>query len=368
MWGNPHEEPGDERAHFKMRDAFDAKTEVGPRMVIASQLLDGPKPIWPSSVALSTPAEGRKAVDDAKKEGADFIKVYSLLPRDVYMAIADESKKQGLPFAGHVPEAISVADASDAGQKSIEHLTGMNVACSSREGELRKRRADFAATTHSWPEWSAFRSKQAADAIASYDTAHADALFKKLIANGTWQVPTFTVLQALANGDDTSRVNDPRLRFIPKYIKDSWDPKEDFRTKDKKPEDYAEARKELDHAVEVVRAMNKAGVGILAGTDEPNPYCLAGFSLHDELAWMVKAGLTPLEALRTATTAPAKFLGTTDKVGAVAGGKVADLVVLDADPRADIANTKKIAAVMSRGAYYDRAHLDAMLEEAGRAQ
>jgi imidazolonepropionase-like amidohydrolase len=121
-------------------------------------------------------------------------------------------------------------------------------------------------------------------------------------------------------------------------------------------------------AVELVRAMNKAGVGLLAGTDEPNPYCLAGFSLHDELGWMVKAGLTPLEALRTATTAPAKFLGTTDTLGAIAPGKLADLVVLDADPRTDIANTRKIAAVVSRGAYYDRAELNTMLDDAGRAQ
>jgi imidazolonepropionase-like amidohydrolase len=215
MWGNPHREAGDERAHFQMRERFDAKSEVGPRMVIASQLLDGPEPIWDISVALATPGEGRKAVDDAKKEGADFIKVYSLLPRDVYMAIADESKKQGLPFAGHVPEAVSVGEASDAGQKSIEHLTGMDMACSSRELELRKRQADFATKPHSPAERTAFRHEQTALAIASYDTSHASSLFAKLVANGTWQVPTFTVLNALANADDPSRGNDPRLRFIP---------------------------------------------------------------------------------------------------------------------------------------------------------
>jgi imidazolonepropionase-like amidohydrolase len=369
MWGNPRwDEPGTERAHFRMRERFDAKSEVGPRMVIASQLLDGPKSIWPTSVVLATPDEGRKAVDDAKKEGVDFIKVYSLLPRDVYMAIADASKKQGLPFAGHVPEAVSAGEASDAGQKSIEHLTGMNVACSSRELELRKRQAAFATKPHSPAERAAFRRKQTVDTIASYDTSRANALFAKFVANGTWQVPTFTVLHALANLDDPSLVNDPRLRYIPTFIKETWDPKEDFRMMDKKPEDYALARKDLERAVELVRAMNKAGVGLLAGTDEPNPYCLAGFSLHDELGWMVKAGLTPLEALSTATTGPAKFLGTTDKLGAVAPGKLADLVVLDADPRTDIANARKIAAVVSRGAYYERAQLDAMLEEAARAQ
>jgi hypothetical protein len=136
MWGNPRIAPGMERFHFEMRDAFDQKREVGPRMIVGSQIVDGPVPVWPASVAVSNPEEARNAVVDAKKSGVDFLKVYSRLPRDAFFAIAEESKKQGLPFEGHVPDAVAVAEASDAGQKSIEHSTGVLFACSSRETEL----------------------------------------------------------------------------------------------------------------------------------------------------------------------------------------------------------------------------------------
>ena len=112
--------------------------------------------------------------------------------------------------------------------------------------------------------------------------------------------------------------------------------------------------------------MSKAGVPILAGTDEGNPFCYAGFSLHDELGLLVSAGLSPLEALRAATSGPAKLLGLESSMGSIAGGKVADLVVLDADPLVDIANTKKIRAVVSRGTFYDRAALDRLLEDVKR--
>jgi cytosine/adenosine deaminase-related metal-dependent hydrolase len=152
MWGNPPYGPGMERFHFRLRDAFDSKKEVGPRMVIASQLIDGPHSFWPDATMVSTPDEARRAVDDAKSAGVDFIKVYSRLSRDAYFAIADESKRLGLPFAGHVPEAVSVAEASDAGQKSMEHLLGMLVACSSHEAALRRARATFAAGEHTSSE------------------------------------------------------------------------------------------------------------------------------------------------------------------------------------------------------------------------
>src|SRR3989442_2070552 len=130
MWGAP--------IHFEWRKEIQEGTLLGPRMVIASTILDGPKPIWPGSIAVANEAEARRSVIKVKREGADFVKVYSLLPRETYFAIADEAKKQGLPFAGHVPFFVSAGEASDAGQRSIEHLTGILAACSAREEELRK--------------------------------------------------------------------------------------------------------------------------------------------------------------------------------------------------------------------------------------
>ncbi|MGH9913929.1 MAG: amidohydrolase family protein, partial [Pyrinomonadaceae bacterium] len=122
MWGFPY--------HHAWRKQIESGTLLGPRMNIASPIIDGPNPIWRGSTAVSNETEGREAVVKSKKDGADFIKVYSLLPRDAYFAIADEAKKQGIPFAGHVPESVSAGETSDAGQKSIEHLTGIILASS----------------------------------------------------------------------------------------------------------------------------------------------------------------------------------------------------------------------------------------------
>jgi hypothetical protein len=357
MWGNPPVAPGMDRFHFDMRDAFDKKEAIGPRMVIASQVLDGPKPIWPQSVALSTPEEGRKAVLDAKKSGVDFIKVYSLLPRSVFLAIADESKIQGLPFAGHVPESVSVEEASVAGQKSIEHLTGMLVACSSHEDALRRTLAEFAVKPHTRAQWSMFHGDQLRDAASSYDPAHAQLLFEKLIAHDTWQCPTLTEEHNTAWQDDPSLEKDPRMEYVAPFARRMWKPK------DRAPGDYDVMRALFTKKLAMVGALSKAHVPLLAGTDEFNPYCYAGFGLHDELGWLVKAGLTPADALRAATSSPARFLRLEAKMGTVAEGRVADLVVLDADPLADIANTRRVWAVVSRGTLYERAALDTMLEE-----
>jgi hypothetical protein len=366
MWGNPQMGPKPMKLHTAMKAAIE-KGEVGPRMMIASNIMDGPHPIWPGSLALSTPDEGKKAVDDAKAGGADFIKVYSLLPRPVYFAIAEESKKQGITFEGHVPETINVGEASDAGQKSIEHLTGMVVACSGKEDALRKRQADFAKKDHKPEEWSKFKRDQTAEAVKTYDAKHADALFGKLAKNGTYQCPTFTVLKALSSFDDPKLMDDPRMQYEPEYMRKMWNPKTDFRTKAWTAADYTALRATLEKQLVIVGAMNKANVPILAGTDEVNPFCFPGFSLHDELGLLVKAGLTPTEALRAATWTPAKFFSQESTMGAVAEGKVADLVVLDADPTADIANTKKITAVVSRGVVHDRAALDKLLNDAKEA-
>jgi imidazolonepropionase-like amidohydrolase len=365
MWGNPRFRPGMDRFHLDLRDSFDRKEAVGPRMVIASQILDGPRPIWPNSVAVATAAQGRKVVDEEKAHGADFIKVYSLLPREVFFAIAAESKKQGLPFAGHVPQSVSVAEASDAGQRSIEHLTGLLVACSARESELRAEQAAFLDRHGTPEEQRKLHRVQVAEAMATYDAAHARALFARLVANDTWQCPTFTVLHGAASLDDPSLARDSRMQYVAPFARRMWEGR--IASRNLTAEDFGAFRLQLERQLALVGEMSRAGVPLLAGTDELNPYCFAGFSLHDELGWLVKAGLTPLEALRAATASPARFLGRQASMGAVAEGKVADLVLLDADPLADIGNTRKIAAVVSRGTLHDRAALDRMLEEAKNA-
>ncbi len=336
---------------------------LGPRIVAAGPIVDGPKPVWPGSIGVSNAEEGRKAVTTVKEGGSDFVKVYSLLPRDAYFAIADEAKRQGMVFAGHVPESVSAAEASDAGQKSIEHLTGVLLACSSREDEIRKetqarRLQGMTALLYAFAQ---------VEALNSFDSKKAERLFARFVKNGTWMSPTLTVLRGIAFIGDADFRNDPRLDYVPAYLRMGlWGPNA-FGLSIRKPEDHANAKRVFQKQLELIGAMKRAGVEFIAGTDTPNPYVFPGFSLHDELAMLVQSGLTPMEALQAATRNAAKYLGKLDSLGTIEKGKFADLVLLDQNPLADIANTKKIRAVALGGRLVDRAAIDEMLAKIEKA-
>jgi hypothetical protein len=336
---------------LRWRDEIAERSLTGPRMIVASPIIDGPQPIWPNSIAVSNEEEGRKAVREVKQWGADFVKVYSLLPRDAYFAIADESKRQNISFVGHVPIAVSAAEASDAGQKSIEHLTGILIGCSSKETELRNEIVKAQSP-------GARSRREGVGLLETFSDRKAKDLFARFVKNQTWQCPTLTVLRSNAYLGDQSFRNDPRLKYIPRPVRERWGQ----RMANRNNSDYV--KKVFRKEVEIVGAMQRAGVPLLAGTDTGNPFCFPGFSLHDELALMVSGGLTPSEALRAATLNPAKFLGLEKTLGTIEPGKIADLVLLDADPLADIRNTQTIDAVISNGRLFDRNALNKMLAQA----
>ncbi len=348
------------------RKQIEAGQLLGPHTLVPSPIVDGPKPVWPGSIPVANAAEARQAVVQIKRSGADFVKVYSLLPRDAYFAIADESKKEGIPFEGHVPDSVSLQEASNAGQKSVEHLTGVLTACSAREAELLNSAqqtvaAIYAGQSPSTRFWGReFRERQNLT-LETYSPQKAETVFAELKKNHTWQCPTLTVLRSMAFSDDSSFTNDPRLKYMPRNVVSSWDPKADPFLKDKTAEDWAMSKKVFSKELEIVGAMQRAGVEILAGTDTLNPYCFPGFSLHDELGLLVQSGLTPMQALQAATLNPARFLGREKDLGTIATGKIADLVLLDANPLDDIGNTRKISAVVFGGKFYSRASLDEML-------
>jgi imidazolonepropionase-like amidohydrolase len=359
MWGDP--------LHHEWRKQVEAGTLLAPHMVIASLIVDGPKPFWPGSISVSTEAQARQAVVNAKLAGADFVKVYSFLPREEYFAIADEAKKQGIPFAGHVPLAVSAEEASNAGQRTFEHLFGILPASSTRSNDLAQaNRADLADEIAAkrpafWGEHAKALRQSELDTYSPEKAAALFALFKK---NGTWQVPTLTVLRSIAYIDDPAFTHDPRVKYMPPSLRAEWtSPGVANLFGPRSAEDFAFAKKEFAKELEVVDAMQKAGVGILAGTDATNPFCMPGFSLHDELGLLVRAGLTPMQSLQAATLNPAKFLGTEKDFGTIEKGKVADLLLLDANPLDDIANTKKINSVIYGGKLLPHAQLDQMLAD-----
>jgi imidazolonepropionase-like amidohydrolase len=357
MWGAP--------VHFEWRRDIQEGALVGPRMVISGSILDGPRPAWPDSIGVGNGPDGRRAVRKVKSEGADFVKVYSLLPREAYFGIADEAEKRGLPFAGHIPHSVSAGEASDAGQKSVEHLMGILEACSTEEPAWRKGVLDaFSNLPQGQTVASPARTRPLTRMILdSFNPAKAAALFARLRRNHTWQCPTLTYLRSAASMDDPAFRNDARLRYVPRSLGTQWDPTTDYRFRERSAADWDLARVAYQKQVELVGMMHRAGVPLLAGTDVQNPYCFPGFSLHDELALLVKAGLTPTEALQAATRNPARFLGKDREFGTIERGKFADLVLLNANPLDDINNTRKIAAVVANGRLLDRKRLDGMLDQ-----
>ena len=323
---------------------------LAPRIAAGSRIVDGVPTHLPNMLGVATPDEARRAVRTSKDAGAGFIKVYWNLLPEVYFAIADESKKLGIPFAGHVPFAVSAAEASDAGQKSIEHLTGLLETCSSREDELRKAKN--------------LTPPQLTDELwKTYDEQKCRALFARFAENKTSQVPTTVLHRMLALRRDEDFRKDARLRYAPPKEREEW-----IKPPNRPQPFTLETRKQrFEKLLQAIGIMHKMGVPILAGTDLGNPFIFAGFSLHDELELFVRAGLTPMESLQTATLNPAKFLGKEKDLGTVKRGKVADLVLLDANPLENINNTRRINAVVANGRYLPQEILRKLLAEAEAA-
>ncbi|HKY28648.1 MAG TPA: amidohydrolase family protein [Pyrinomonadaceae bacterium] len=338
--------------------------EPWPRMIAAGHILDGPNPIWPGSTVARSPDEARQAVDSLRASGADFIKVYTRLPRDAYIAAIDEAKRVGTYVVGHVPDAVSIGEASDLGQRSIEHLTGVTIECSKDADALRAERAAVASEASALV--LSVYARQTQRILATQDSARCSALIARLARNHTWQVPTLVQLRGFASLDDERFIADPRVRYMPQEVVKSWDWRKDFRFRERTPEDWSNARRHYRRYVEILGAAHRAGIPILVGTDVLNPFTFPGFSLHDELTLLVEAGLTPAEALRAATLNPATFLNTQDSLGTVEKGKFADLVVLDANPLEDVRNTARINAVILNGRLYNRTQLDKLLVTAER--
>ena len=326
------------------REAIEQGTLLGPRMVLAGFLVDGYS--WPGNITVITAQEGRQAVDVLHHLGVDFVKVKGDLSRDSYFAIADEARRQHMTLAGHVPAGVSAGEASTAGQKSIEHMNGIALASTSNEPALRTE-LELASQARDRD-----RYERALNEIErSYDGDAAARLFATLVKNRTWQVPTLVELRHDVLG---FAVDDARWKFLPPSLREAW--RQDAGVHNT---DAAKAR--FAAILALTRKMHEAGVLILAGTDSANPSVVPGFSLHDELALLVEAGFTPMQALQAATVQPARYLGREPELGTIEVGQLADLVLLDANPLDDIANTRRIAAVVVDGRLIDRASLDTML-------
>ncbi len=320
---------------LQARDEIAAHRLLGPRMIVSGPMLDGPKSHYKAAIAIATPEDGRKAVDMLKTRGVDFIKVQSGIPREAYFAIADESKKVGIPFEGHVPDAIRASEAIAAHQRTFEHLIGIFEASSPDETKYLTGK------------------KTVGMFLDTYDPAREAAIIKLIAKNHVWQCPTLYWERGQWLVDSIDYTKDPDLAYAPhSWVEKHWPAAQKGIMKSLDTDPLPVREKFVTHELEIVRKLHAAGVPFLAGTDTPAGVdVLPGISLHLELQRFVAAGFTPLQALQTATLNPAIFYNKRNDYGTVQPGRIADLVLLEANPLDDIANTRKIAGVIADGRY-----------------
>jgi len=323
-----------------------AGERVGPRIVAStSWMANGPGMVRrlktvPPYFDTATPEQARQFVRHFAGD-VEAIKVYDRIPRDAYLALVDEARKQRLDVVGHRPRAVSAIEAA-AHQKSIEHARF--ILHESFAGSAALRNASAA-------EWREDRQRM----LDEHDPRLAQAIFAAMKQHGTWYVPTHLTRWSDAYAEHESVRADPLLRYLHPLMKRQWlEDLDELLAEDSSPAARETHRRFYRKGLELTGGAHRAGVKVLAGTD----YIVAGADLHRELLQLSAAGLSNADILSAATLSPAQYFGLEHQYGTIEAGKVADLVLLDANPLDDIRNTQRIAAVVFNGHYYDRAALD----------
>jgi len=312
--------------HFGQRNEIIKGKVIGPRIALAILIEGGDG----SGNVANTPSDGRQMVRIAKAQGYEFIKLYSRLDIETYKAIIDEAYKRGMKVVGHIPNAFK----GRIEEAFVPHF------------DMVAHAEEYGKQTDSFTEQEARR-------------------FAKLAKdNGTWLTPTLITMEkiaAQARSLDAVR-NLPSLKYVHPLMQSKWLTSNNYNT-GTNPERVAYFEKLTKFHILLVKAFKEAGVPMVAGTDAGTSGVVWGFSLHDEIELLVKAGLTTEEALASATRLPATWLGISDKIGTVEVGKHADLLLLDANPLDNMNNIRKIAGVFVDGRWVNKEKIDAMLSD-----
>ena len=277
------------RVLLAIRQAIQRGSLRGPRIIMAGPMFVGPliSP-RPYRVVVTNESEAIRGVDSVVNLGVNFIKVHDGLSREVYFAIAREARLRHVPYAGHVPDVVSPQEASDSGQKSIEHLELLSDKCMTLVAELKS-----------------------SPAPGSCSHSGMDSLFHHFARNRTWLDPTISMFRAYVTHAAYDSIFAGFKRLIP--------------------------------------LLQQSGTRILVGTDTENSRIPAGLSLFDEMDLLVAAGFSPLEVVRGATSSATEFLGVSDSLGTIRRGKLADVLLLDGNPLDAISNIRRTARVILNG-------------------
>jgi imidazolonepropionase-like amidohydrolase len=338
MWGAPQ--------HLQWRSKIEKGELLGPTIYTAGPLLDGDPPIWEGSTVVTTPEEAERAVTEQKEAGYDFIKIYNHLSLEVFDAIMAAAKKHEIPVAGHVPDAVGLDHFLNMGVLCNEHLTGYREMLETEDSPVRGKN-DLPSRIKRWNHIDDSKIPEVVDATVSA---------------GLWNCSTIVVYQTYVSPAEANELyNLPEMKYVDPLTKASWDPSQDFRSKDLTADDFVLIKKGTALMVKLTGALHNAGAKLVLGTDTPNPFVIPGFSIHRELTNLVDAGLSPYEAIRAGTSSAAEFFGV-DTFGTIAEGKRADLLLLKENPLQDVANITKREGVMVRGRWLPEQELQKQLE------
>lgn len=331
---------------LELRNALNRGELLGPEMVATGAILDGDPPLIPLiSQGVKTPEEGRLAVRQQVEAGADLIKVYSRLEREVFLAIVDEAHKLGRKAVGHIPESVYLEEAAAAGLACSEHFFGFEKVIAKLLGEPVKL------------QYAGMGSEAGyLGRLDQVDLAKLQEVYARIRSSGMTVCPTIitfkvgTGIKAIQAGDF------PRKEYISPMVLSVW-------------ASLWSQQEDLPHFIwqnwaRMVNGLYQAGVPLMAGTDLMLPGIFPGYSLHEELAIWQEAGIPPAEVLRSATLGPAQFLGLGDRLGSLCEGKTASMVLVRANPLEDVRNAQEIESVFLRGRYFSRQDLAGLLEEA----
>ena len=325
-------------SHLTLRKDIESGEVLGPRLVTSGPSFNGR--------SVSSPEQGARMVRDQHAAGYDFLKIHPGMTRDEFEAVAATANELGIPFAGHVPEDVGVPRALEAGIATIDHLDGY------MQTLLRPNEDSTGGL-------SGFFGVLIADLA---DESKIDSIAEATASAGTWNVPTETLFVHVTSPtlivDDM--VNWPEMKYMDSATVARWrSSKEDLLGDSNYDPDTA--LRAIRIRQQLLRALHEAGAGLLLGSDSPQIFNVPGFALHRELEMIVGAGISPYEALKSGTANPAAFFGASEEYGRVEVGLVADLVLLDANPLADISNSSRIHGVVLRGQWLPRSELDEML-------